>query len=110
MSKVYITSESDKDFTPATEFGQLVFLTHKDFNNHGSGHNRELADTLCQRLARFNAEKDWLIVSAGSPYVAAAACMILGRMGVQSVRVLRWDNRDFKYRPLQIDIGAAAPF
>jgi hypothetical protein len=54
-------------------------------------------------LRRYDATQDWLVVS-GSPYVSAAVFLLLGQAGFETVRVLRWDNRDRVYRPLFIEI------
>lgn len=103
-SRVFVTQESDYDFSKAEAYGELVFLSHQDLNNiKGSLHNEDVLQRIRGKLIAFNPEQDWLVIT-GSPYVTAATFMILGAKRVRTVKVLRWDNRDFVYRPLYIEL------
>lgn len=102
---VYVTQETDKDFSGAEAWGRIEFLTKDDYNNtRGSLHNEELSNRLKFLLRKYDHERDWIVVS-GSPYVAAAVFNILGRMHVNRINILRWDNRDRVYRPMHLDTG-----
>lgn len=102
--KVWVTQETEHDFSPAEQWGPVWFLTDGDFtNNKNSVSNVGLVRELMTRLQKFNPQCDWLVI-AGSPYVSAAVFMLLGRMGCAKVRVLRWDNRDLNYRPMEIQL------
>lgn len=104
MSTVYVTQENGHDFSKAEQYGEVVFLTHDDLNNlKGSLHNEDLLNRIRGRLIKFNEDEDWIVVT-GSPYVTAAVFMILGAKHVRKVQVLRWDNRDFRYIPMYIEL------
>lgn len=103
MPTVFVTQETPHDFTKAEAFGEVKFLTRDDFNNiKNSLSNKALVRSLNHQLKKFD-DEDWIII-AGSPYVSAAVFMILARRGFRRVKILRWDNRDFTYIPLQIEI------
>lgn len=104
MPAVYVTQETNHDFSPAEAFGDVTFLTSHDFLNiKDSVHNEELLSELSFKLKKFNPDEDY-IVTAGSPYVVAATFLLLGHRKIRNVRVLRWDNRDRKYIPLYIEL------
>lgn len=101
--KVYVTQETNHDFRAAAEFGDLVFLTdgrRDDFHNTKGPHNVDLIDRLQAALREYN-EGDFVVL-VGSPYVQAAVMWILGNLGFRIVRLLRWDNRDYVYSPLEL--------
>ena len=101
---VYVTQETDHAFKDAERYGDVEFLTHLDLRNiEKSAHNEHMLADIAFKLKKYDESQDWIVV-AGSPYVSAAVFLILGRKGVRQVRVLRWDNRDFKYIPLTINI------
>lgn len=106
MSKVFIIQETNVDFSKAEEFGDLVFLTdgrRDDFHNIvNSQHNDRLIAHIRQGLKDYNERVDWLVIT-GSPYVCSAVFALLGLSGIRSLRLLRWDNRDFRYIPLIIN-------
>jgi hypothetical protein len=112
MAKVYVTQETDKDFTKAEQFGAVVFLSvdrRDDFNNvHPSEHNERLVSHIKHGLRDFDPEFDWL-VPTGSPYISAVVFALLGK-SVSRLRILRWDNRDFMYRPLVVDLPRVLNF
>lgn len=101
---VWVTCEQPGlDYSPAEKFGNIEFLTAKDFSNvRGSLRNEELVQELDQKLNHIGSD-DYIVI-AGSPYVSAVVFMLLGRRGVKRVNVLRWNNREYHYAPLQIDL------
>lgn len=105
---VYVTQEAEGlDYSTAEQYGQVVFLTRHDFVNvRGSLANEALISELNRKLRGFNPETDWIVVS-GSPYVAAAVLLLLGLARHRQVKFLRWDNRDYLYRPLYIELPSA---
>lgn len=108
MAKVYVTVESNLDFRDAEQYGEIVFLTDRrdDFVNVAqSAHNTRLMAHLRHALRAFSPLQDWLVITGGGPYVSAMVFALLGSLGVRRFRLLRWDNRDFRYIPLEIDIG-----
>jgi len=104
MSTVFVTQETQHDFTEAEKFGTVEFLTAKDLNNNrNSQHNEALVADIAHRLRRFNPEQDYLVIT-GSPYISALVFLLLGLRRERSLRILRWDNRDLKYIPLYLEL------
>lgn len=112
VKKVYVVQETGHDYTDANSFGEVIFLSmngRDDFNNTQRGEsNRRLVSHLRHGLQEFDQDSDYLICSGGSPYVSAAVFLILGRLGLNRIRLLRWDNRDLKYIPLMIELYQGA--
>lgn len=104
MSVVFVTQENGHDFSKAEAFGEVQFLTHDDLNNlKGSLHNEDVLARIRGRLINYKEGEDWIVVT-GSPYITAAVFLILGAKHVRKVQVLRWDNRDFRYLPMYIEL------
>lgn len=102
--KVFVTQETNYDFQPAESFGEVVFVTHKDLNNmRASMHNDRVVAEVRDRLKHFDPAEDWVVI-AGSPYIAALVFMLLGHRRINTVKILRWDNRDRRYVPLHIEL------
>lgn len=101
---VYVTQESSHNFAKAESFGTIQFLTRDDLNNvRGSLHNERLVADISRKLKDFDESRDWIVI-AGSPYVSALVFMLLGRRGIRGVNLLRWDNRDFVYQPMYLEL------
>jgi hypothetical protein len=113
MAMVYVIQETRYDFTGAEEFGAVVFLSNAgkdDFNNvHPSEHNDRMVSHIKQKLRDYDPEHDWIVIT-GSPYICATVFSLLGLMGVWRLRMLRWDNRDFRYLPLIVDLPRSLNF
>ena len=106
MPTVWVTQETSHDFSPAEQYGEVRFLTKDDFNNtRNSIANAALWSELKFILKRYDPNEDWIVI-AGSPYVAAAVFLLLGLSHHKQIKVLRWDNRDFMYRPMYMEIPA----
>jgi hypothetical protein len=106
-NKVFVTQETNLDFTPAEQFGEVQFLTRDDLNNiKGSLHNEAIVADLAAKLKDFDYVRDYVVI-AGSPYISALVFMILGKMNLREVRVLRWNNRDFNYIPMYLNLRNA---
>lgn len=104
MAKVMVTQETPHNFSKAESYGTIEFLTRDDLNNvRGSLHNEKLVTDINRKLKDFDESEDWIVI-AGSPYVSALVFMLLGRKGCKHVNVLRWDNRDFQYQPMVIEM------
>jgi hypothetical protein len=102
--RVFVTQETPHNFLDAEQYGEIVFLTRDDLNNtKNSLHNDHLLRVLSVGLSDFDQDRD-IIIIAGSPYVSAAAFLILGHMKIRRVKLLRWNNRDQIYVPSQIEL------
>jgi hypothetical protein len=104
MPKVYVTQETNHDFSQAEKFGTIEFLTASDLHNiRGSLHNERVLDEIRAKLNKFDPREDYIVI-AGSPYVSAAVFIVLGLMGFRSVKMLRWSNRDRIYVMMYFDV------
>lgn len=105
---VWVTQESDFDYSQAEELGEIKFVTAKDFRSFmQSVFNEDLSAEIRSKIASFDHSKDYLLFS-GSPYVSAAVLAELVQMSARrpnKVRILRWSNRDRKYQPFTMNIG-----
>lgn len=105
MPTVFVTQETEHSFIEAERFGTVVFLTKDDLNNtKGSLHNEAVFRHMKVTLRDFNPDEDY-IAPAGSPYITAAVFLILGNLGHKHIKILRWNNRDFKYLPMHFDLN-----
>lgn len=104
QARVFVTQEMPKlDYTPAEKFGEVVFLARNDFSPVASSLiNVDLMTSIKSGLRGFDETNDYVVFS-GSPVVAAAVFAHLGKM-VQSIRLLRWNNRDNTYTPMRINL------
>lgn len=103
-ARVFVTQENGLDFADAERYGTITFLTRADLNNtRGSLHNEEVLRFIRAGLRDFEAKRDWLVI-VGSPYVSAAVFLLLGHMRVQSLRLLRWSNKNRVYQPLYLEL------
>lgn len=105
-SRVFVTQENTSlNYTTAEQFGDITFMSRDDYSPiKNSLSNEKLLAELQRHLKSFDIERDYIVVT-GSPIVAAAVFLLLGRFGyAHRVNVLRWSNRDHTYQPITIDI------
>jgi hypothetical protein len=92
------------NYLPAEKFGDIVFITCDEFSPVASSiSNEHLVKDIWDKLSDFDPAHDFIVFS-GSPTVAAAVFSVVGRMGFDVFRVLRWSNRDNSYTPITLDI------
>lgn len=107
MAKVFVIQETNRDYRKAEQFGELVFMSvdrSDDFHNvQNSGHNHRLLSHLRSILKEYDENEDWIIPLGGSPYVIGATFWLAGRMSVDKLRMLRWDNIHRDFIPLIIE-------
>ena len=103
---VWVTQENPKfDYTPAEKYGELRFITCKDYtNNENSLFNSGLSEEIMLELREFNPDVDYLLPS-GSPVVMMAVAAILGR-DCRNLKILKWNNRNnaWCYNSLTIEV------
>lgn len=102
MTKVYVTQETPFNFSPAEMYGEVEFLTHRDLNNIKSSlSNSHTLREIGHKLKSVDFDEDYFVLT-GSPYITASVFLMMGNRGIKKVNVLRWDNRDRKYTPMEI--------
>lgn len=108
MAKVYVVQETNFDFSKAAAFGELVFMSANKIddlvNIVGSELNRRMLSHLRSFVREYNQEEDYFILT-GSPYMCAAVMWMAGKLGIRKLNLLRWDNKQFLYIPLKLEIG-----
>ena len=94
--KVYCTQESlNVDYTPALEFGDLVFVTSvgdRASSIPTSINNEEIIDKIRFRLKDFT-EDDYLLCTGAPNWMAICGSILGDRLR----KLLVWDNRENRY-------------
>lgn len=108
MNKVFITQEnSNFNYVPAEEFGQLIFMTSLEFSKHRDSQiNRNILASIKAQVEVFNPKSDFVLLS-GSPVINSAVFLALGKkFGYsEAINVLKWSNRDGVYQTMTIDLN-----
>lgn len=105
-SRVFLTQEvATFDYRPAEEYGDLIIITRAEVSSlRDSLANKELAESIAQKLRHFDPERDYLCFS-GSPSVSALVFMTVGAMH-RKVRILKFISRDQVYVPQFLEVAA----
>lgn len=94
--RVFVTQETTAvDYTPATKFGDLVFVT--GVNDRITPYQESLSnaimmDKINSRIADFN-DSDYLICTGAPTNMAIVA----NKLGAKLKKILAWDNRTMSY-------------
>lgn len=103
---VYIVEQQPFDYTPATSYGELVFLNSPRLApaapNAPSVWNRSVLHQLRHELANYIAGFDY-IVPTGGPVRMLLVGMILPEKGKRH-KMLGWENRTKRYLEYIIDL------
>lgn len=98
--KVYVTQESQLDYTEALKYGDIVFLTSPGdrlSSVPASLGNEEITWKMETRLKDF-ADDDYLLCTGAPAHMAIAGSILGDRLK----QMLVWDNRTMSYFPLRI--------
>jgi len=98
--KVYVTQESQLDYTEALKYGDIVFLTSPGDRLSAvptSLGNEEITWKIDTRLKDFT-EDDYLLCTGAPAHMAIAGAALGDRLK----KMLVWDNRTSSYFPLRI--------
>lgn len=98
--KVYVTQESQLDYTEALKYGDIVFLTSPGDRLSAvptSLGNEEITWKIETRLKDFT-EEDYLLCTGAPAHMAIAGAALGSRLK----KMLVWDNRTSSYFPLRI--------
>lgn len=98
--KVYVTQESQLDYTEALKYGDIVFLTSPGDRLSAvpaSLGNKEITWKINTRLKDFT-EDDYLLCTGAPAHMAIAGSVL----GERLKNMLVWDNRTMSYFPLRI--------
>ena len=99
MSKVYAIQETPgKNLLAATKFGELEFLLPPKSNLMFS---TEEAVNKIRSAVEFFGQDDYLLL-VGDP-VSIGIATHYAAMNTHKVNMLKWDNREYKYFPVEIE-------
>ena len=101
--RVFITQERETfNYNTASEFGELTPVTSRDVSNvPNSLHNEDLYEAIDDAMAEFDPNTDYLLPS-GSPLVTGLCFASLASAGHSTIKVLRYDGRNYVYVPLTL--------
>lgn len=104
MRKIYITQEvTTANYQDIERFGEPVFLTSMEVSNvPKSLHNQKLIAFIRERFKEYDPQEDF-IAPSGSPIITGLVFAI-AREKSDTFNVLKWNNRDRCYTPLQLSL------
>jgi hypothetical protein len=104
MPKVYVTQEvATANYNPAEKFGDVVFLCTAEISgSSGSLHNAKLVNSIRDRFKDYDPAVDF-IAPSGSPIISCIVMAIAHEKGT-TFNFLKWNNRDYTYTPIKVDI------
>lgn len=98
QAKVFITKfQPDWDFSPATEYGKVVFLTENEMKPEPTvgSYNDKVEAEMRDSLVDYVPSVDFIVMTASATNNFKAA-NILHEKGIHH-NVLRWNSRKHKY-------------
>jgi hypothetical protein len=108
MPTVWVTQETDHDIRQAERWGDIKYVSGRDFLSiQDSEMNEGILSKIRRCTLEFDPNKDWILIT-GSPYLAVmfvgsivAICGPTLNMSMEApLRFLRWSNRDGQYYPI----------
>ena len=90
--KVFIANYQDKDFAPANEFGEPIFVTQCFVPLH----NMTKVRSSLKKFVDLSSQHDYLILNGPSVIVLMLGLLWFAKHGY--VNVLSWDNKNTRYR------------
>lgn len=96
MSKVWIVNYAGHDYSDATRFGELDFIT-KGYVSRGS--LDRLLYGVAESVAR-SEPSDWFLPSGMILLNVLAAVLWVKRHG--KIKILSWDEKDREYKPMEV--------
>tara|TARA_R110000787_G_scaffold24321_1_gene69173 strand:- start:29 stop:382 length:354 start_codon:yes stop_codon:yes gene_type:complete len=103
MSKVYITQDNNRNYTPAFQYGTPIFVTDKEYSSVLNANvNREIICDIEDVVREYNPENDYVLPSGDVTVLAPMLIhAILQAHGY--VTVLKWQNKDKMYTPIKLN-------
>lgn len=101
--RVFVVQEQPKfDYSDAERFGELHFLTNKEYNGfRNSARNRQATDDIAAGLEDFDPDTDFLLLT-GSPvamgFAFAVALTSAALQGHGRLNLLQWNNVGYNYK------------
>lgn len=103
MSTVYVVQQSDKNITPAMDFGAVeVILPNGPQVMFNAAHAVRL---IRQAMYRFT--EDDYIIAIGDPAAIGIACAVAAERTGGRFKMLKWDRQEMRYYPVVVDLNVA---
>lgn len=101
---VYVIQEQMQfDYSPAEEYGEVVFLTAMEFsNNKNSIRNVHIKEDMVKTLKNYEAGVDYLVLT-GNPIMMCMGFYYACKHGNNHL-VLKWDNQKLGYKVINIEV------
>lgn len=99
---VFVVQKPDekKNILSAHEYGHLKFILPEKTNLMWE--TQEVVSTIKKELRLFG-DRDHLLL-IGDPAVIGVCTAVAARNNHGRVKFLKWDNREFKYYPVEVEI------
>ena len=99
---VYVVQKPDKkkNIMSAKEYGELRFILNESENIL---YNPEQVISLIEDSLSLFDEKDYLLL-IGDPIAIGIATHFALLSNFKRVKILKWDNREYKYYSIQIEV------
>lgn len=102
-SKVFVVFEGPHDYTPALAYGEIVFMTDREYSGvKGSLRDGRVVHSMRRCLADYVPGKDF-VIPTGSPMHIGVAFMLLAERG-KSHKVLHWTNQLKRYNEVIVKV------
>lgn len=100
---VFVVQENNRlDYSPAEEFGDVVFMTAEEYKPVKSSlRNVEILQRIRAMMRTFDPERDYLVLT-GNP-VAIGFAFHLAASRYNSFRCLQWDRFSGQYKQLMFE-------
>lgn len=95
--RVYVPNDAGHNFTPAEEFGRLVYIT-KGFIPRS---NVEAFAGRCEKAMRSSTEEDLIVVSSLNIFVAVVVGIQAAKFGI--VHLLQWKRDRYVLRTVDFE-------
>ena len=97
MNKVFVVQDTDRNITPAKEYGELrVMLTYGDISK-GYSH---VLDKLKRMMATVT--KDDYLVCIGDPIAIGLAVHVALTFTNGQINILKWDRERWEYKKSEL--------
>ncbi len=95
---VYITQDTGRiNLMPATRYGELHVLTHRDCPIDNTN---EFITKIAHELSNFDPNTDYLVLVGDPVLIGVCVAIVAGRW--DRLTVLKWDRQEICYAPIKL--------
>ena len=103
--KVFVTKfQPDWDFSPATEYGEVVFVTDEEHRPEPCTveYNRHVTSTIILGMDGYMPEYDYIVLTASALVNMVVAFRVSRMPGLHNI--LRWNNKHKRYDLYKLEV------